>query len=301
MAEIEHTFENVASADNFVGDSLQKTRVAKNMSVDEVARQLRLSTHQIIALEQDDFAKLPDAMITRGFIRNYAKLLDIDAVPLLQLFKAKMPDVGLATLSLKSEHIVIQGYRKKSYAAYLQLSVVLLLGLAVWWLYMNRDMLGVTNTDNQTLSEQSVDNATLTPETAEPLPAQALPAAERLAEASNLDSAAAAATVPSMQSAEVNLAQPTVDQPAQPAISTTGAAIVEPTQLPISQDASSVIASLKASEETWVQVLNMGGSVIYERTIAAGTSDNFAFKPPVKMVVGNASGTQLVITTSQLI
>ena len=51
--------------------------------------------------------------------------------------------------------------------------------------------------------------------------------------------------------------------------------------------------TLNATQQTWVQVQNTAGDVIYERTIAAGDTENFDFKPPAKVIIGNALGAQL--------
>jgi cytoskeletal protein RodZ len=54
-----------------------------------VATQLKITRHQILAIEADDYDVLPAPAIVRGFVRTYAKLLKLDSAPLLEL----MPDV----------------------------------------------------------------------------------------------------------------------------------------------------------------------------------------------------------------
>ncbi|MDO9063656.1 MAG: helix-turn-helix transcriptional regulator, partial [Sulfuricella sp.] len=67
------------------GKVLAEAREKLGLSVVEVARQLRLSPRQIEALEADDHASLPGKTFLRGFLRNYAKLLQLDPDPLLAL------------------------------------------------------------------------------------------------------------------------------------------------------------------------------------------------------------------------
>lgn len=67
------------------GAKLVAGRIAMGWSVEYVASQLRLAPRQILALESDDYAHLPEAAIVRGFIRSYAKLLKLDAAPLVAL------------------------------------------------------------------------------------------------------------------------------------------------------------------------------------------------------------------------
>ena len=66
-----------------LGQQLQSAREKRGMSVADVSRQLRMSVRQVEALEAGDFDKLPAGTFLRGFIRNYAKLVLIEAEPLL--------------------------------------------------------------------------------------------------------------------------------------------------------------------------------------------------------------------------
>ena len=49
-----------------VGQRLRAAREAKGMSIDEIARSLKLSPRQIVALEADDWTSLPCKTIIRG-------------------------------------------------------------------------------------------------------------------------------------------------------------------------------------------------------------------------------------------
>ncbi|MFN3883954.1 MAG: helix-turn-helix domain-containing protein [Rhodocyclaceae bacterium] len=74
-----------------VGAMLRAAREAAHLSHDDVASALKFSPRQIAALEADDYAALPGATIVRGFVRNYARLLKLDAAPLLQRLDAVLP------------------------------------------------------------------------------------------------------------------------------------------------------------------------------------------------------------------
>lgn len=60
------------------GVALKAARAVQNLSIADVARQLRLSVSQVEALEAGAFDRLPGPVFVRGFIRNYARLLKID-------------------------------------------------------------------------------------------------------------------------------------------------------------------------------------------------------------------------------
>jgi cytoskeleton protein RodZ len=67
------------------GAVLAAARVAQNLTVADVARQLKLSANQIMALEAGDFERLPGPVFVRGFVRNYARLLKVDPDRLLDM------------------------------------------------------------------------------------------------------------------------------------------------------------------------------------------------------------------------
>jgi cytoskeletal protein RodZ len=67
------------------GAQLATARNALGWTVEQVASQLKLAKRQIVAIEADDLASLPEPAVVRGFIRAYAKLLKLDAAPLLAL------------------------------------------------------------------------------------------------------------------------------------------------------------------------------------------------------------------------
>ncbi|ADL55421.1 hypothetical protein Galf_1395 [Gallionella capsiferriformans ES-2] len=73
----------VEQASPSVGCILRTARESMGMSIDDVVVKIKLAPRQIIALEADDFQVLPETAFLRGFVRSYAKLLQLDAQPLL--------------------------------------------------------------------------------------------------------------------------------------------------------------------------------------------------------------------------
>jgi cytoskeleton protein RodZ len=66
-----------------MGSQLARRRQELGWSVEQVAGRLNLAPRQIDALESDNLSALPGLASTRGFVRAYAKLLRIDAAPLV--------------------------------------------------------------------------------------------------------------------------------------------------------------------------------------------------------------------------
>ena len=74
------------------GARLREAREAAGLSLDQVAQQLKLAQRQVKALEDENFGELPGRTFSRGFVRNYARLLNLDPHDLL----AQLPDAAHA-------------------------------------------------------------------------------------------------------------------------------------------------------------------------------------------------------------
>lgn len=77
------TSEATQAATPLPGAALRTERERLGMSVADVAQHTRLAPRQIEALEADDYDHLPELPFVRGFIRSYARLLQIAPEPLL--------------------------------------------------------------------------------------------------------------------------------------------------------------------------------------------------------------------------
>ena len=67
------------------GALLLAERREQGLSLGDVARQLKLSVRQVEALERDEYEAFPGPVFVRGFLRNYAKLLQLDPEALVAL------------------------------------------------------------------------------------------------------------------------------------------------------------------------------------------------------------------------
>jgi cytoskeleton protein RodZ len=61
-----------------IGDFFKQVRETKGLTVEEVASKTRIRTDFVKALEEGNFAKLPDQVFARGFVRSYARSLGLD-------------------------------------------------------------------------------------------------------------------------------------------------------------------------------------------------------------------------------
>ncbi|MDR4518744.1 MAG: DUF4115 domain-containing protein [Nitrosomonas sp.] len=84
-ASFDRDMVDSASVVHGVGHMLRNARMDKRMSVEDVSRQLRISVQQVEAIEREDFDELPGRTFVRGFVRNYANLLQLDSAAIVKL------------------------------------------------------------------------------------------------------------------------------------------------------------------------------------------------------------------------
>ena len=73
------------------GAALRAARDAAGLSVPEVAQRLKLTVRLVEAIEANDRKRFPPAVYLRGFVRNYAKLLGLEAEPLVEAYAMERP------------------------------------------------------------------------------------------------------------------------------------------------------------------------------------------------------------------
>ncbi|HEX6734493.1 MAG TPA: helix-turn-helix domain-containing protein, partial [Azonexus sp.] len=74
---------DVAVPQPAVGELLAAARQARGLEIADVAQALKLGARQVEALESGNWQALPGHTFIRGFVRNYARLLGMDAAALM--------------------------------------------------------------------------------------------------------------------------------------------------------------------------------------------------------------------------
>ncbi len=74
-----------------VGGRLRQARIAQNIELATVAENLHMTVAVVTALEQDDYARLPTRVFVRGYIRNYARLVNEPVDDILAEFDQAWP------------------------------------------------------------------------------------------------------------------------------------------------------------------------------------------------------------------
>ncbi|MDP2155525.1 MAG: DUF4115 domain-containing protein [Sulfuricella sp.] len=254
------------------GKVLAEARERLGLNVAEVARQLRLSPRQIEALEADDHASLPGKTFLRGFLRNYAKLLQLNPEPLLALYQPEPPQaqpiaVPMSKIEFGGKRRLMpfgnhSGKPRAKYAAIIGVAV-----LVSWGLYeLFQGQLSFQDAPVKSAGETMMVLSLPQAET----PAQAAPVTNQAA-----GPVPAPATVPA--AAPVAPAAAEAPVPLTPPMAVVGG---QRLQFVFDGDA-------------WVEVKDRSGKVIFYQLNPKGSQQSVRGNPPLSLVIGNAAHVRL--------
>lgn len=271
-----------------VGARLKAERERLGMSIGDVAQRLKYAPRQIEAVEADDFKTLPGLPFVRGFVRGYAKLLGMDAsalVPLLE--RAAEQDGGPITVQLQSVSSTRARFpaSQSSYTSALPWLLAILLviagigGYSIYHWQAPADLLPV-------------------PAAREPTQTQQVPAPVTGANSQN-PTAVSPAESPNVTPLPLVIADP------QAGIARSGtlqspALAAEPVRQSAAAETPAVTATGRQGKlrlvfggESWTEIREAGGRVIFSRNNLGGTEQWAEGQAPFDLVVGNARDVKL--------
>ncbi|WP_447742727.1 RodZ domain-containing protein [Pseudomonas laurentiana] len=306
------------------GELLRQARENRDWSQAEVARKLNLTVSSLNHVETGAFDKLPGHTFARGYIRAYAKLMDLDQAALVDAFDrytgthAKGSDVhslGRIEEPVRLSHNILRGVS-------LLLLVAVVGGGFVWWQdqgsLRGKDLakialehVEVESADGTTQihpldePEDQAVSAGQQPESA-PLPLAQGAAEQPAAEQAPASPPPAATAAPAPAQAQPAPVQPAVSAPAAtpapvaPAIpaaaapvaaapAVAAAAPVTPAVVP----AGSAKVAIQFTADCWTQVSDGNGKVLFSAVKRKGDNLELTGKPPFAVRLGFARGAQV--------
>ncbi|MDR2710747.1 MAG: DUF4115 domain-containing protein, partial [Burkholderiales bacterium] len=277
----------------FAGALLIAAREAAGFSVDDVARLLKLAPRQIQALEQENFTALPQRTFVRGFIRNYARLLKIDAGVVLAALPPEGPQTtSPAAFSVKNPMrttTVLSSYDKPRFWRGALIVVALAAIAAAFYFWPRLSVLLPKLNHTQTTiivkpaaaeeaeppshssgngNSNSGNGHILTP-VISPLPETSVDA-----DASKETAPTDSSNDPSPSSAS-SVSAPAASSTSKPTTSAVGAD---------SKDAELV---LRFTGDSWVEVRDKNGKTLYSALAKNGIEKTLTGEPPFSLVLGN--------------
>ena len=77
-----------------VGYTLRQERERQNLSIEDIEQGTSIRALYIEAIENGEYDKLPGNVYTKGFIKNYAKFLELDADAMVKEFMADISELS---------------------------------------------------------------------------------------------------------------------------------------------------------------------------------------------------------------
>lgn len=284
------------------GKTLQSQREAMGWSVEQVADQLKLAPRQVVALEAGDYASLPSPAVTRGFVRAYAKLLRIDAAPLVAKIEMNMPPEAQAgataslprreqrPASFSQSRFPIGGKRNKVPVGLIAGAVAVVAAGAALWHFGLIPGSQQPEADTGAVLETPVvvPNGAVpaAPAPQDTLQNPSVPLISVPAPAGEGAAAPAGTTPPAAAPASPPASAPGATPPAAAAPVTAAPATpaAAPAAAPAAGGGNALV--LSAREDAWIGVV-VGGKRVLWREVKAGSTETIDVTGPVTLTVGN--------------
>ena len=161
MSKITEEINNKNNLDNEVtcGELLAKTRQAKGLSEKDIAKELRINASVIEMIECNDFEAIGAPVFVKGYLRQYANLLDLSEDLLLDSYNQTNPDKNSAPIVNKA----VESMSKYVLTPKLILMIIFsLLTLFLVWLLVS-SVLKKEPAVNQVTSIENIEAASIEP------------------------------------------------------------------------------------------------------------------------------------------
>ena len=278
--------EVVAPPPPSVGEQLAAARQARGLEVQDIAQALKLGPRQVEALERGDWRALPGQTFTRGFVRNYARLLQIDPAPLMQQLDAVMekPVNSLSVPASRPAQMPQTGgavSRRDRAVVMIGMGLVVLAALA--YFLIPNDISSLRDNaqgllDSLSRKEEAPLAATpapATPEAAEPV----FPPGTTPQQIMNPQALAPAEATPQPV---VEATEPAQIKPLVPAAVETPVPAGNKPQMRFVFD-----------KESWLEVRDRDNQLIFSQRVAAGNEQLLSGNGPLSLTIGYAPGVRL--------
>ncbi len=254
------------------GLQLAAARASCGLSIADVAHQLKLSPAQVEAMEAGNYQSLPGAVFVRGFIRNYARLVKLDPLPLL----AGEPQLAFALQPgphpQHSVDIPFPTGREFRWRRYAVLVLLVLVPLVIFEFYHDE----ASDVIDSIVSSRQAERPPA------PVVAQRHTVEEGVAPPVIVLSDAKGGPTP-VGPAIAPAENPRAEEKT-PISTATAAAAGRPDEH---------LIKIRFAARSWVEIRDGNGRKLLSQLNPAGTEQVVSGRPPLTLVVGNASGVRL--------
>jgi len=266
-----------------LGKTLREARERLGLSVADVAAQIKFAPRQIEALEEDDFKNLPELAFVRGFVRSYAKILKLDATPLLATLtpaKAVSGELAPAPVGVLFPDAYLTQRKNLVWLGFASLLAVLVVIFAV------RNYTATPTQDKVTRVETPVSlpaEVQVAPDAVSLKPADVVVLPEPAGMKAKLPEATGLSPARAIKSSV---------SPSSPLTQSAGSA----TQLP----AQPGTLRLEFDHESWVEIKDRDGNILTSHVYQPGSDVRLEGNAPFSLLIGHALSVRLYYRDKQV-
>lgn len=114
-----------------LGQTLRQLREAKGMSIEELSRATRVPVASVERIEADRFDELPGEVFVRGFLKSYARAVDVPPEEVLARYTASRRVAWVTPLPISSPAKPARGRRFGVAIAFVLLLILFTLALSI--------------------------------------------------------------------------------------------------------------------------------------------------------------------------
>ncbi|GAB3680324.1 helix-turn-helix domain-containing protein [Angustibacter aerolatus] len=259
-----------------LGRALSAAREQQGLSTAEVAERINLRETVVRAIEDDDFSLCGGDVYARGHLRAYARLVGLDAAPLLDAYAARGGTARPATpapaggaSAARPAHAPVPPLERSGVPLERsgpRWSLVVGAALSVLVVVLVVQLVGQLRGPARPATEIAAPARTVTPSasttgTSAPQPTGG--------------SSPTSQPAPSPTSAPAPGGSATSDAPRPPA--------------------DGVVLAMKATKDSWVSVRGASGETMFSGLLSSGEKKRFTASDALKVTLGNAGGVQLTV------
>lgn len=290
------------------GAQLKAQREALGWPVEQVADQLKLAPRQVIALEAGDMAALPNLAVVRGFVRAYAKVVKLDAAPLVAMIEvhpAPAQDPAVAPVRREisatfSESRFPSMTQRSSNQTPLWIAGAVAVVVAAAFGAYKLGYVPASLVSSQAEKETAhadvgpVETTLIKPgQDLTPVQTPSVPLISVPPPPGNDTQTGAPASA--VASAPVAAVPPAAAPATTPA---TTAAVAPAAAAAAAVGANTLV--LKVEQDSWVEIRRPGSSPLISRMVKAGSTETFDIAGPATLVVGKPGAVQATLRGAKL-
>ena len=261
------------------GERLARARREKQISIDEIAKELHIDDYKVRALERNDFEVLGAPVFAKGHLRKYAQLVGVSLQDVLADYYALNRSVGLPPLVARTR----PESREINIGRWLTALLLLLLAGGAYWWFVERD-----DVPRPPVVAEDTGQVSLPPPASNDEPAEPEPVPGDDVAASAEPSLPEGETTPPVAVAS--------DVPAELGTLSDG----DTTEPPPSPGPAGMVIRLAVtfSGDCWTEITDAAGDRLFFGLGSAGRSIEVSGAAPLSVLFGNADNVALAVNGS---